>query len=104
MNLRMMFSLTDLVCPHHREFASRFFDSSSDSEWHSDDSYYDYETDEDDSEMPSTPGAIDGPPLQGSFLQQALQHSHTSSVQKHATKLKHQPGQLLPPRSPPPGW
>jgi hypothetical protein len=40
--------MSDFVCPHHREFASRFFDSSSDSEWDSDDSYYDYDTDEED--------------------------------------------------------
>lgn len=47
-NTRVLFSIGDFVCPHHREFASRFFDSSSDSEWDSDDSYYDYDTDEDD--------------------------------------------------------
>ncbi|KAL6045937.1 N-acetyltransferase 10 [Balamuthia mandrillaris] len=42
--------MSDFVCPHHREFASRFFDSSSDSEWDSDDSYYDYEYDTDEEE------------------------------------------------------
>jgi len=46
--------MSDFLCPHHREFASRFFDSSSDeSEWESDDSYYDYEYDTDDDEEDS---------------------------------------------------
>jgi hypothetical protein len=47
-NSKVVFNMSDFVCPHHREFASRFFDSSSDSEWDSDDSYYDYDTDEED--------------------------------------------------------
>eukprot|EP01087_Luapelamoeba_hula_P011645 TRINITY_DN3187_c0_g1_i1.p1 TRINITY_DN3187_c0_g1~~TRINITY_DN3187_c0_g1_i1.p1 ORF type:complete len:1507 (+),score=271.77 TRINITY_DN3187_c0_g1_i1:222-4742(+) len=42
------FNMADFVCPHHREYASRFFESSSDSEWDSEDSYYDYEYDTDD--------------------------------------------------------
>jgi hypothetical protein len=50
-----VFNMADFVCPHHREFASRFFDSSSDSEWDSDDSYYDYDTDEYDSDSGSAP-------------------------------------------------
>ncbi len=76
-NSKMVFNMSDLVCPHHREFASRFFDSSSDSEWDSDDSYYDYDTDDDEEDSDGTavvdsrgptPGGIGpmpGAPLQG---------------------------------------
>ena len=49
-NSKVVFNMSDFVCPHHREFASRFFDSSSDSEWDSEDSYYDYEYDTDEDE------------------------------------------------------